>query len=261
MGGFLSPEEIKEETILKGEKKVSLMWHQTLLLSIFAGMFIALGAHGYIVVMQTLKNIDVGLMKFMGAAVFPVGLMLVLMAGGELFTGNTLITLAFMDKKIKFDQILINWFIVYLGNFIGSILIALAVYYTECYGVEGSINAAGDLIEKVALFKTSHSFMQTVVKGILCNFIVVLSVWLSYGAKDGITKIFVCWFPVMLFILSGFEHSVANMFLLPTAKFVGADLTWTAIIIKNLIPATIGNIIGGAILVPLVYYFALKKEK
>lgn len=257
---FLSPEAIKEETIKKAEKKVSLKWYQTFLLSVFAGAFIALGAHGYLVVMQTLKAIDVGLMKFMGAAVFPIGLMLVLMAGGELFTGNCLISLAFMSKKIKLKDICKNWFWVYFGNLIGAVLIAMALYYVEAYGISGEINKVGKLAHSVAYFKTSHTFMQSIVKGILCNIIVVLSVWLSYGAKDGITKIFTIWFPVMLFILSGFEHSIANMFLLPIAKFSGADITWTIIIMKNLIPVTIGNIIGGALIVPIVYHFALKSK-
>ncbi|KPU26725.1 FdhC protein [Caloranaerobacter sp. TR13] len=250
---ILTPPEIAQATINAGIKKANLPTLQMILLGIFAGIFIGFGAQADITVMQTLKNIDVGLMKFMGAAVFPVGLMLVVIAGAELFTGNNLMTLALMDKRIKLNQMLKNWFFVYLGNFIGSILLAVVVVKSGFYKVDAP---ATQLAVKIATGKVGLTFSQAFFRAILCNMLVVLAVWLATGATDVISKIFACWFPIMLFVLSGYEHSVANMYFISLGKFLGAQVTWGQIWIKNLIPVTLGNIVGGAIIVPVVYYLA-----
>ncbi|KGG79407.1 FdhC protein [Caloranaerobacter azorensis H53214] len=248
---MLTPSEIAQATINAGIKKANLSALQMILLGIFAGIFIGFGAQADITVMQTLKNVDIGLMKFMGAAVFPVGLMLVVMAGAELFTGNNLMTLALMDKKITLNQMLKNWFFVYLGNFIGSILLAAVVVKSGLYKID---TPATQLATKIAAGKIGLTFNQAFLRAILCNIIVVLAVWLATGAQDVISKIFACWFPIMMFVLSGYEHSVANMYFISLGKFLGLETTWGQIWAKNLIPVTLGNIVGGAVIVPIVYY-------
>lgn len=259
---MLTPGEVAQETINAGIKKANLSSLQMILLGIFAGMFIGFGAHVDITVIQTLGKFDVGVAKFLGAAVFPVGLMLVLMAGAELFTGNNLMTLALMDKKITVGQMLKNWSLVYIGNFIGSIVLVLVISKTGLYKPESAIamKAIGIAEAKVGL-----SFGAAFFRAILCNIIVVLAVWFATASKDIIGKIFAVWFPIMMFVASGFEHSIANMFFIPLGKLLGGSFTWTQIWTANLIPVTLGNIIGGAVIVPVVYYICYivpaKKEE
>ncbi|WP_425449435.1 formate/nitrite transporter family protein [Dethiothermospora halolimnae] len=254
---MLSPTEITTATINAGIKKASLSTARMLLLGIFAGMFIGFGAHADITVMQTLGSFDVGIAKFMGAAVFPVGLMLVLVAGAELFTGNNLMTMALMDKKITINKMLKNWILVYLGNFIGSILLALIIEKAGLYG-QGS-NIANKAIA-IAEAKVGLSFGQAFLRAILCNIIVVLAVWFSSASKQVIGKIFAIWFPIMMFVLSGFEHSIANMFFISLGKLLGGSFSWVEMWTSNLIPVTLGNILGGAVIVPVVYYIVYKEN-
>lgn len=258
MENMFSPAQISEQMVKIGIKKTSNKEHKTLLLAIMAGIFIALGSHAYIVVMQTMKHIDIGLMKFFGALVFPVGLMLVLIAGGELFTGNNLITIAYFDKKISFSSLLKNWTIVYIGNFIGAVFIAGLLYLAHVYKVDATDT---HMALYVATKKMSSTFMQALIKGFLCNLVVSLSVWMAIGAKDIAGKVFIIWFPIMMFILSGYEHSVANMFFLFLAKFLGGNISIMDIFKTNLIPVTIGNILSGGVFVPFVYYVIYLKNK
>ncbi|MDI3480970.1 MAG: formate transporter [Tepidanaerobacteraceae bacterium] len=247
----LSPGEIASVWIENGKKKANLSVDKMFLLGIFAGIFIGFGANASIVVTQTMEsNLDVGLAKFFGAAVFPVGLMLVVMAGAELFTGNNLMTLALMDRKITPGGMLLNWSMVYLGNFVGSVILAMMLASSGLYGSKFLL----EKVVSVAAAKSSLTFAQAFVRGILCNMLVVLACWMQAGSKDMAGKILALWFPIMLFVLSGFEHSVANMFFVPLGMFLGADVTWGQFIVKNLIPVTLGNIVGGAVIVPIVYY-------
>ncbi|HKL10137.1 MAG TPA: formate/nitrite transporter family protein [Clostridia bacterium] len=255
---FLTPGEITKAWIEIGKKKADLEIGKMLMLGILAGMFIGLGAHADIVIIQTLgKNIDVGLAKFLGAAVFPVGIMLVVIAGAELFTGNCLISLAVMDKRATLDKMLKNWTVVYAGNLIGSVLLALLLSKSGLYAPE----AMSEKALAIASGKLSLTFTQAVIRGIFCNVLVVLAVWMQAGAKDISGKILAMWFPVMLFVLSGFEHSVANMYFIPLGKFLGLGISWTQIWIANLVPVTIGNIIGGAILIPMAYWYSYAYQK
>ena len=248
---FLAPGEIADSWIGIGKKKANLSIMRMIVLGIFAGAFVGLGAHADIIVMQTMgKTMDIGLAKFMGAAVFPIGLILVVMAGGELFTGNCLISVSVLSKKEKMENMLKNWFFVYAGNFIGSIVMAYMLANSGLYGVDAAEKAIAIAEGKVNLLM-SHA----VIRGILCNIMVTLAVWMQSGAKDITSKIFILWFPVMAFVLSGFEHSIANMYFIPLGKFLGASITWSDMWIKNIIPVTIGNIIGGAVIVPIVYWY------
>lgn len=246
---YLAPSEVAQAIIYSAETKASLSVTRMLILGIIAGMLIGFGSFANIVITQTIGSIDVGLSKFLGASVFPVGLMLVIFSGSELFTGNNLMTMALVDGKITFIKMIRNWFFVYLGNFIGSVILAFIIYNSGL--VSGNVLSTA---QNIGLAKTSLTFQAAFLRGFLCNMLVVLSVWSSAAAQDIASRVLSLWFPVMLFVLSGFEHSIANMFYLPLAIFSGLPSTWSSIWITNLIPVTLGNIASGGIFIPLAYY-------
>lgn len=251
---FLTPEEVANATVNVGIKKANLRTSACIWLGILAGFFIGLGGLGNILVSQTLGGIDAGLARFAGAAVFPVGLMLVVICGAELFTGNNLMTLAVMNKKITLQKLFRNWSLVYVANFIGSAILAVAIFYSGTLTGDAANKAVAIAESKVAL-----TVSQALIRGILCNIIVVLAVWMATAAQDIVSKIFACWFPIMIFILCGFEHSVANMFFIPMGMMLGANINIAQLVI-NLIVVTIGNIIGGAIIIPFIYNGAFLKN-
>ena len=255
MSGVNSPAEIAEIWIGNGVKKAGLPVWKMLLLGILAGAYIGFGA--YVFILATAAGGDAFQSmsaKLVGAALFPVGLMMVILCGAELFTGNNLLTLALMDKKITAGKMLTNWVVVYIGNLIGSVVLAFLLVKSGLLA-----DAAAERAMAVAVSKTSMPFMAAVIRGILCNILVVLACWLQAGAKDLIGKIFGIWFPIMLFVFAGFEHSVANMTYIPMGMFLGADVTAGAFLLGNLLPVTIGNLIGGAVVIPFAYYYAYKK--
>ncbi len=252
---FLAPKEIANAMINVGVGKANLKTSAMVYLGILAGMYIGFGGLANTIISQTLGAIDPGLAKFAGAAVFPVGLMLVVIAGAELFTGNNLMTLAVMNKKITLSQMFRNWGIVWVSNLIGSVLLALIVFYGGV--LDGD---AGTKAIAIAESKASLDVMVLILRGILCNILVVLAVWMATSAQDIISKIFACWFPIMLFVLCGFEHSVANMYFIPMGMLLGAKVSMGALI-KNLVFVTIGNILGGAIIIPFLYKNAYLKEE
>ncbi len=244
---FLPPKKIASEMINVGVTKANLKKRQMVILGILAGVFIGFGGLASTIISQTLGNLDPGVAKFSGAVVFPVGLMLVVIAGAELFTGNNLMTLAVINKRISLKQMFRNWTIVWIANFIGSVLLALVVYFSGILAGDAATKAIATAEGKVAL-----DIMTLVFRGILCNILVVLAVWMSTSAQDIISKILACWFPIMLFVLCGFEHSIANMFFIPMGILLGANITLTQLL-YNLTFVTIGNIIGGGIIVPFMY--------
>jgi formate/nitrite transporter len=253
---YLKPQDIPVAVIESGVRKAGLPVWKALVLGFMAGLYISLGAHGDIIVMQTLGNIDEGLKRFLGAAVFPVGLMLVVIAGAELFTGNCLMTLAWFDRRISLGRLVRNWVLVYVANLAGAVFCAWLVTSSGLYGTSAAPNDAGRLVISLAKSKVSLPFLALLLRGIGCNILVVLAVWLATAAESIVSKIFACWFPIMLFVLVGFEHSVANMYFIPAGMFLGADVTGIGFFIKNLLPVTIGNIIGGAVIIPGVYYLS-----
>ena len=253
--GVNSPAEITEIWINNGIKKANLSVGKMLVLGMLAGAYIGFGAN--VLVLATAAGGDPFqsmVAKLIGAALFPVGLMMVILCGAELFTGNNLLTLALMDKKITAGKMLKNWVIVYIGNLIGSVLLAFVLAKSGLFA-----DAAGERAMAIAASKTSIPFMPAVLRGIGCNVLVVLACWLQAGAKDMIGKIFAIWFPIMMFVFAGFEHSVANMTYIPLGIFLGADVSWGAFFLANLVPVTIGNLIGGAVVIPFAYYYAYKK--
>jgi len=253
-----SPAEIAKIYSDVGAGKTRISTSKLFLLAVMAGAFIAMGAFGSSVASCQVEPLALG--RFLSAAVFPIGLMMVLCAGAELFTGNCLILLSVLDKKASVTAMLRNWLIVYLGNAVGGIFIALLIV------ASGSMNLySGALAEasvKVATAKCTIPFTDALLKGILCNFMVCLAVWCAFGAKDLWGKIVGSFLPVFLFVLSGFEHCVANMYFVPAGIFASfrygypaQGLNWLNFIVRNLVPVTIGNIVGGAIMIGALYWY------
>ncbi|MCX7695473.1 MAG: formate/nitrite transporter family protein [Caloramator sp.] len=267
---MLIPNEIVDETIAAGVKKSKLQALQMIILGIIGGAFIALGGYSAAVASHSIENF--GLSKFVAGAVFPVGLMMILLGGGELFTSNTMILIGVVDGKVQLKKMFKNWFFVYFANLIGSVLIAYLIFASGGLDVNGGKLGAYAL--KVAAYKGSLPFYRAFVSGILCNILVCIAVWMSYGAKDVIHKIFAVWFPIMAFVVAGYEHCVANMYYFSIGLFAKTNPAYAEIghftpeklshisvasMISNLIPATLGNIVGGAVCIALMYYLALKR--
>lgn len=267
---------VKAEQV--GVNKANLEPINTFLLAMLAGAFIALGAvFATIVTAGASGVLPFGLTKLMGGLVFCLGLILVVVAGAELFTGNNLIVMAWASGKVTTGQLLRNWIIVYAGNFVGSIATALLMFLSGQYTF-GS-GAIGLNILTIANAKANLDFVQAIVLGILCNALVCLAVWLTYSARTTTDKILAILFPITAFVAAGFEHSVANMYFIPIGLFVkgGApaefwsqigktvadygNLTWLAFLINNLLPVTIGNIIGGTVLVGAIYWRIYSRQK
>jgi len=255
-----SPPEVYQSLIEIGVNKVNLPVVKLLLLGIMAGIFIGIGSALFTVVTQGIMNgADVGYATLVGGIVFSVGLMLVVFAGSELFTGNNLIFISTLAKKTTIKGLLRNWVFVYIGNFIGSLILVFLMYHSGLLS-----GAVGERALAIANFKVSLTFTQVLIRGILANFLVCLAIALASADVHEIGKIFGILFPIMAFVALGYEHSVANMYFLPAGIMLGksALLNWGAIFTRNLIPATIGNIIGGSLLVGAVYWFIyIRKNK
>ena len=269
-----SPLEIARNYIEVGIHKVNLSIFKTILLGFFAGMFI-----GFAGIASTTASSTIGIAsvaKLVGAAVFPAGMAMVLVAGSELFTGNNLIILAVLEKKVTVWKMLKNWLFVYIGNFIGAAFVAVLVVVGRTPDLFGEQLAQA--IVNAAAARTNLSVGEAFVRGILCNILVCIAVWMSFAAKRVSGKLLTSYWPVMLFVLCGFEHSIANMFMIPMGIVIrdfASPEFWTAVgsapenfshltvmnfITDNLIPVTIGNIIGGGLLVGLTYWVIYLRE-
>ncbi len=227
--------------------KTTLPVWKLLLSGIFAGFFIALGGLG-----SQVASVAVGgtAGKLVGACVFPVGLFLVVTVGVELFTGNCLLPAPWMNRgttNVTMGGILKNWFFVYIGNFIGGLLMACSVYFGH---IDRMFDGAlGDTMMSAAVSKMGLDPAEAVIKAILCNVLVCLAVWVAMGSTSVGGKAIAVFFPVMLFVLCGFEHSVANMYFIPNGLFLGSGGDIGGFLLNNLLPVTIGNIIGGSVVV------------
>jgi formate transporter len=262
---MLTTGEVCEQAIKVGEKKGAKSHvAQTFIAGILGGAFISLGAFAAMMASHSIENI--GVSKLVAGSIFPVGLILIIICGGELFTGNALLVVALIEKKISLKQMLRNWGIVYLGNFIGALTIAILVASSGIF--DTNLGKFGGYAVKVAANKGSLTFIKALSSGILCNLLVCLAVWGSYAAADVASKILIIWFPIMTFIVSGFEHSVANMYYFSIGiinkgnpayietshaidKIGNLDIAHA---LYNIVPVTIGNIIGGAVFVGLAYW-------
>ena len=261
-----SPPEMAERMENVGVKKASLDVRSMFALAILAGAFIGLGAEFYTVVI-TDSGLGFGLNKLVGGLDFSLGLILVVVAGAELFTGNSLIVMAWVSGKLTLGQVMRNWVIVYLGNLVGSLGTAMLVYLTDQWAFHDC--SVGVTALSLADAKVKLSFTQGVARGILCNLLVCLAVWLCMSARSVVDKIAAIIFPITAFVASGFEHSIANMYFIPmglllkgepqvvaaAGKMVG-DLAHLSLsgFLWNLVSVTTGNVFGGGAMVAAAYW-------
>ncbi len=239
----LTNREFSLKISIFGIKKANDKIWQLFVLGILAGLYISFGGQ------VCLVALDQGMGKIWAGTVFSVGLVLVVIAGAELFTGNIIMMVGAVTRQFPFVRLLRNWLTVYLGNFFGSYVFALAIWYGGLFGTPGSLNSLGELAANVARNKLALSFGECVIRGILCNMLVILAIIMATMAKDIISKIACCVLPIMVFVACGFEHCVANMFLIPAGLLAeGATLTQQLGMFKNILPVTLGNIIGGVLI-------------
>ena len=253
MSNFNAPANIAESVISQvGVKKCQLSIGQTMILGILAGAFIAFGAQLATKVFATVQ--DPGLATLLGASVFSVGLMLVVIAGAELFTGNNLIFMSVLGGTTKFSKMLEYWFYVYVANLIGSLLL---VWFMSQSGLVSGAVATKAI--KIAEAKVGLTSMQVLFRAIMGNWLVCLAVWLALASHDVVGKIFGIFFPIMAFVASGFEHSVANMYFIPMGMVLSPEAVSWGGMINNILWATVGNIVGGAGFVAFIYYMIFRK--
>eukprot|EP00191_Tetraselmis_sp_GSL018_P005579 CAMPEP_0177603956 /NCGR_PEP_ID=MMETSP0419_2-20121207/15827_1 /TAXON_ID=582737 /ORGANISM="Tetraselmis sp., Strain GSL018" /LENGTH=337 /DNA_ID=CAMNT_0019097839 /DNA_START=159 /DNA_END=1172 /DNA_ORIENTATION=- len=251
--GVVSPASAYDRAVGAGTSKAQQPWHKIVVMGIMAGIMIGYG--GFLAASiggacPGLAASNPGLQKMvMGAFGLPFGLLMVLVCGADLFTGNTaVVTAALHEGKVTLRQLFKSWTLSYIGNFIGSLLLVGAVSQAGMF-------AAGSAPAQLAVYKTSHTFLETFMRGILCNFLVCIGVWQATAANSLSGKAIGVWFPISAFVAMGLEHSVANMFLIPMGMALGAPVSISQFLTANLIPVTLGNIVGGAIFVGTAYAY------
>jgi formate/nitrite transporter len=270
----LPPLEMARKAEQVGVVKAGMSTANTFALSVLAGAFIALGAIFATTVTAGGADLPFGVLRLLGGLAFSLGLILVIVAGAELFTGNNLIVMAWAGRRVRTLQVARNWTIVYLGNLAGALATAGILYVGKQYEFGGG--AVGVQTLTTAAAKTDLGFVQAIALGALCNGLVCLAVWLCYSARTTTDKILAIVPPIAAFVAAGFEHCVANMFFIPMGLLVKGDeafvsrqsglpdlttLTWERFVTANLVPVTIGNIVGGAVMVGAIYWFVyLRKE-
>ena len=251
-------------------KKVNESFLNLSILGILAGVYVGFGAClATLVGHDAEKYIGVGLTKFMVGGVFSVGIMLVVIAGAELFTGNNLMLMSVLDKQSPLGKMLSKWAIVYVANLVGSVLLAFIYYKTNLWKI-GDLGVGISAL-KIANVKVNLTFGEAFARGILCNWLVCLAVWMAITSREVVGKILAIFFPIMAFVASGFEHCVANMYFIPTGLFLkGTQVAAVSGLnldnlnhmgfLLNLIPVTLGNIIGGAFFVGCAYWTVYVKK-
>ncbi|GAB2024642.1 formate/nitrite transporter family protein [Lactovum odontotermitis] len=251
-----SPAEILAATIHHGVDKVRRPLLEKAVLGFIGGAMISMGYLLYIRVIASVAEDWGSFASFIGAAVFPVGLIVILLGGGELITSNmTAVTTSLLAKKVSLSDLLKNWIVITIFNVIGAIFVAFV------FGHLVGLTATGDFkVELIHLAegKLAANWYQSILSGIGCNWFVGLAMWMCYGARDAAGKVLAIWFPVMTFVAIGFQHSVANAFLLPAAIFENA-VTWGQFA-GNFALVYIGNIIGGAVFVAVLYTLGFKRQ-
>ena len=274
---YLIPKEIVEGNINEGVKKANLPIYKVILLGILAGAFIALGAQASNLATHAMTN--PGLAKTVAGTIFPVGLMMIVVVGGQLFTGNCLIFMGVLDKKVSIGKMLLNWTLIWFSNMVGGIIISFLVYQSGQFDFNSSSLAAYTI--KVAYGKLHLTPVQAICSGILCNVIVCIAILMAGAAKDIAGKCIAVFFPIFAFVVSGFEHCVANMYYIVAGIFASGNPAYVEkakelysftdsqissinvgnMFVDNLIPVTLGNIIGGAVFVGAVFYIVNKSKE
>ena len=259
---FKSPVDTAKAISATAGAKNSANIVNVILLSFLAGAYIAFGGLLAIIASAGMlkAGAPVGLEKFVFGAVFPVGLIIVVLAGSELFTGNVMfMTIGVLDGSASVGGLAKNWVLSWVFNFVGALFVAYVLAYMG--GLFPADSAFATKATSVATAKVGLAWDQAFIRAIGCNWLVCLAVWLANASDDVIGKIFGIWFPIMAFVTIGFEHSVANMFFIPLGMFLGAKgVTWSTIIMNNLVPVTLGNIVGGAIFVACIYWYTYLKD-
>jgi formate/nitrite transporter len=273
----LLPQQIAERAESVGIQKAQRDGLTLFVLGILAGAFIALGAMFATTVLAGADGVlPFGVSRLLAGTVFCLGLILVILGGAELFTGNALMVMAVAARKLTLMAMLRAWVIVYAGNFVGAVGTAFLVFLSGQYlAGQGSV---ASIALQLGLQKATLPFGQALFLGTLCNVLVCLAVWLALGARSTTDKVLAILFPVSAFVVAGFEHSVANMYIIPLAlliKAFGPDVLWSQLgalpaqyealtafgLVRNLVPVTIGNIIGGGVLVGVVYWFVYLRTR
>jgi formate/nitrite transporter len=280
-GSGSQPQLVSVETILpaamalraeeNGVKRASMDAAPLFVLSVLAGAFISFGAIFATTVSSGAAALPYGVVRLLTGMAFSVGLLMVVIAGAELFTGNNMIVMAWASRKVTTRALLANWAIAYLGNCVGAVATAGLTFLSQQYTFGGG--AVGLAALATANAKAGLAFGPALILGILCNALVCLAVWMCYAARTTVDRVFTIVPPIAAFVASGFEHSIANAYFLPIGLFIKAgapdsfwkaigkapedfaDLTWTHFLIGNLLPVTIGNVIGGSVMVAAVYWF------
>lgn len=275
-GLHLSPSEITDRFVEAGVRKGSLPLLRMALLGLLGGAFIAFAAEGSNVAIHTVQSVGLG--KALAGALFATGLMMVVLAGAELFTGNMIMIVSAVEGRLPWSRLLMNWSVVYLANLAGSVLIA------ACILLSGQLDFSGGLLGgftiRLAAYKTGLTFSRAFFMGILCNWLVCMAVWMAGATKDIGGKLLAIFFPIWLFIASGFEHSVANMYYIPAGILAKADpryltqafemgvsaasldnLNWMTFVTRNLVPVTLGNMVGGIVFVGLIFWISFPPKR
>lgn len=263
----LLPAEMAQRAEQVGVRKAEMATLNLFALAVLAGAFIALGAiFATTVAAGAAGVVPYGVSRLLVGFAFCLGLILVIVGGAELFTGNNLIVMAWASRKVSTFSLLHNWGVVYVGNLVGALGTAILLFASKQY-LFGA-GSVGNTALGIANAKVQFGFVQAITLGILCNALVCLAVWLTFSARSTVDKIAAIIFPITAFVAAGFEHSIANMYYIPIALLIktfdpaftsasGLDLstlTWIAFVVNNLLPVTIGNIIGGVVLVAAVYW-------
>lgn len=261
-----SPEEISKRILLAGVSKSNLSLLSLSLLGILAGAFIGFGALFYTIIVSD-TSLGFAWTRLIGGMCFSLGLVLVVIAGAELFTGNVLIALAWADGKVSLTQLLRNWAVVSFSNFIGAAGLALLIFLSGSWMMNGG--AIGDAYLKIAINKSMTPFGELFVLGILCNNLVCLAIWMSFAGRTVLDKCIVIIFPITAFVAAGFEHSIANMYFYSIAILlkisghnlpINGELISISGMLNNLVPVILGNIVGGSLLVALIYWVIYRRN-
>lgn len=274
--GFKKPAEIAEVVACSvGVSKCNISLPKMFILAILAGVYIGFGAIlATTVSYDTAKYLGVGFAQLLAGATFSVGLMLVVICGAELFTGNNLIITSKLEHQVTWLKLFKNWIMVYIGNLVGALILAYIWYYSGLWKLDKC--ALGARALTIADAKVDLNWFNAFCRGILCNILVCLAVWMSLSSDRAISKIAAIFFPIMAFVACGFEHSVANMYFIPIGILLKgrptvvaksglssgdlSNLNWSSFILNNLIPVTLGNIVGGAIFVSALYWYLYRKN-
>jgi formate/nitrite transporter len=259
-----------------GVKRASIDLTTLLVLSVVAGAFVSFGAIFATTVSAGAADLPYGIVRLLVGLVFSAGLIMVVIGGAELFTGNNLLVIAWASKKVTTRAVLVNWVLSFAGNFVGAIATAALMFYTTQYTFGGG--SVGLAALNIANAKTSLGFIPALTLGIMCNALVCVAVWMCFSARTNIDRVVTVIPPIAAFAAAGFEHSIANIYFIPMGLFIKAgapdsfwkaigktatdfpQLTWGNFFVGNLIPVTIGNVIGGSLMVAAVYWFVYLRK-